>query len=168
MEIITLKRHASRAAVCVGALLATMITATSCSAGSSTGQLAVSVTVQGGCSIENSDLRFGSYVAGQAEPLDSVGELRYRSCTGTLSIGIDGGQSGNIAQRTMTAGGQSIRYQLYQDTSRINIWGVNANSNSISVVSATSGGVRIYGRIPAGQNPPAGIYDDVVNITLNF
>ncbi len=67
--------------------------------------------------------------------------------------------------RRMTDGnGNYLLYELYQDESNTIIWG-NTDQTGLSLTgTGSAGNVNLYIKIPAGQNVPAGNYQDTVEL----
>jgi spore coat protein U-like protein len=132
--------------------------------------LTVQVTVQESCSIEGSTIDFGTYSAGQQAALDAEGTISYTNCAaGTLTVSLDGGTVGTVANRSMGNGnGDSLSYQLYRNSARNQVWGTGGEAMELVLLVPDSGSVPVYGTIPGGQNVPAGSYSDTVNVTLTF
>ncbi|MDB9302830.1 spore coat U domain-containing protein [Nodularia spumigena CS-591/12] len=67
--------------------------------------------------------------------------------------------------RRMTDGaGNYLLYELYQDESRTIIWG-NTDNTALSLTgTGSASNVNLYIKIPAGQNLPAGNYQDTVQL----
>ena len=67
--------------------------------------------------------------------------------------------------RRMTDGaGNYLLYELYQDESRTIIWG-NTDNTALSLNgTGSASNVNLYIKIPAGQNVPAGNYQDTVQL----
>lgn len=139
-------------------------------AASDTDILTVRVTVEESCSISGSTIDFGTYSAGQQAALDAQGTITYSNCAaGTLTLALDGGTAGNVANRAMANGsGGSLNYQLYRNSSRNQVWGSGSDAQQVVLLVPDSGNVPVYGRIPGSQNVPAGSYTDTVNVTLTF
>ena len=138
-------------------------------AGTDTATFTVSARVQNSCTVVGGALDFGTYDAGQPDALDGTGTIRLENCTGTVTIELDGGGSGDVNNRTMRAGSGSgrLRYQLYSDPSRTRVWGTGTDAHQVMVL-VDSLEVTVYGRIPGGQKVPPGTYTDTVNVTVNF
>ncbi len=139
-------------------------------AASDTDVLTVRVTVQEACSIAGTTIDFGTYSAGQSAALDAQGAITYSNCAaGTLTIALDGGGAGNVANRAMANGsGDSLRYQLFRNSARNQVWGSGADAQQVVLLVPDSGSVPVYGRIPGSQSVPGGAYSDTVNVTLTF
>ncbi|MDB9453451.1 spore coat U domain-containing protein [Dolichospermum circinale] len=67
--------------------------------------------------------------------------------------------------RRMTDGnGNYLLYELYQDESKTTIWG-NTNDTGLSLTgTGSASNVNVHIKIPAGQNVPAGNYQDTVQL----
>lgn len=139
-------------------------------AGTDTDQLTVTATVQSGCSLSGGSLDFGAYTSGQQTDLDATGKILYTSCSGELSLALDGGASGSVSARQMRSGANRLSYQIYRNPTRSAVWGTGADVHRVTLIGtgAQSGEVTVYGRIPKGQTVPDGVYTDVLNITLTF
>jgi len=136
-------------------------------AGTDTTQLTVTARVQSGCSVDGGVLDFGTYTAGQADDVTATGVITLLNCNGTVTIELDGGSSGNVQNRTMRSGNNTLRYQLYTDNTYSRVWGTGQQALQFMALSTTAP-VTVYGKIPGGQNVPAGNYSDTVNVTVNF
>jgi spore coat protein U-like protein len=137
---------------------------------SATDTLSVQVTVQNSCSVSGTTINFGTYTSGQTANLDAQGNITYNNCPeGTLTISLDGGTSNNISNRTMSAGGgDSLRYQLYKNSGRTQIWGSDVEGLQQVLLVPGSGEMPVYGRVLSGQSVASGTYSDTVNITMTF
>ena len=124
---------------------------------------------------------FGPYDDALATPTDTstsvvVNCLRNggpANITVTLQLGPSAG-SGQIANRAMRAGAESLAYNLYRDAGRSLVWGQTAGVdagtlgiNGIPNNGSKNGTFVIYGRIPAQQSVGAGAYTDSVQITVS-
>ena len=90
-----------------------------------------------------------------------------RTYTAKLSTGF-----GTYSTRLMRSGANQMQYNLYKDAAYAQIWG-NGTGGTVTLVNTNSGsGVgpthTIYGRIPAGQDLPVGVYTDTIVITITF
>ncbi len=162
-------RFASAPRFALAAALA-VATAGAAAANPDTDILTVRVTVQEACSIAGSTIDFGTYSAGQQAALDADGAVSYSGCpASTLTIALDGGSAGDVANRAMTNGsGDILNYQLYRNSARNQVWGEGAEAQQVVLLVPGAGDVQVYGRIPGSQSVPAGTYTDTVNVTLTF
>ena len=151
------------------ATAAVAIAAAPAMAGTDTDVLTVRVTVQEACTISGTTIDFGTYSAGQQAALDAEGAIGYNGCAaGTLTIALDGGTGGNIANRQMANGGSTLGYQLFKNSARNQVWGTGGDALQRVLLVPDSGNVPVYGRIAGGQNVAGGTYTDTVNVTLTF
>jgi spore coat protein U-like protein len=128
------------------------------------------------CTVTTTGVSFGSYDGLSATPLDGLGSVRYECLLpvfgGNIVINIAGGSSNNIMARTMKLLTQSLNYNLYTNAARTTVWGngtTGANvTRSIPAGLLTSESVSVYGRVPAGQGVPSGLYIDTVTVTVIY
>lgn len=129
------------------------------------------------CDVRTVQVSFGQYEAGTPSPVDAVGSMRvlclnFSRTGGTWVAQIGGGSSGDPANRYLTSGGNQLTYGLFLDAAHTQIWG--DGNGGTQVYSRTVDRVAdrvilpIYGRIPAGQNPPPGSYGDSPLVTIVF
>lgn len=129
------------------------------------------------CTISSvTSVAFGAYDPFSGSPLDSAGSLTY-SCVGvggsdTILIQLGRGSSSSFFPRRMNNGGAALDYNLFLDASRLSVWGDGSQGTSqlgpFTPPENTSATINIYGRIPAGQNIPEGVYGDTLVITLLY
>jgi spore coat protein U-like protein len=139
-------------------------------AGTATGSLSISVTVESGCRIRDASLTFPNYVSGQSTPVTAEGRLVVENCTpGNLTIALDGGRSGNVnARKLRNSSGDTLSYQIYRDAALTNVAGSGNQAITGRLTSGTTRSFTIYGVIAAGQVVPPGVYSDTVTMTLEF
>ena len=95
------------------------------------------------------------------------------TCTkgATTTIGLDNGANASSGQRRMKDGTTDyLNYFLFSDTGRTTAWGNAAGSWVVppAAPDKTARPYSVYGRITAGQDVPAGTYNDTVIATVNF
>lgn len=138
---------------------------------------AVSARALGSCSFSVvTGVSFGSYDALNANPLDQTGTITFHCdllSLHTLTIDLSKGNSGTYAFREMrNGGGGTLRYNLYLDATRTQIWGDatggSAHFGPFLPILNFDHTVTIYGRVPQRQASPAGAYTDTVVATINF
>ena len=128
------------------------------------------------CSISvGSGVSFGAYDALNTNPLDQTGSITYQCgflFIGTITIDLSTGSSGTYAFREMHKAAASLRYNLYRDATRTQIWGNGTSGTSrfgpVLPLLGIPQTLTIYGRIPARQTSPVGAYTDTVTATINF
>lgn len=145
-------------------------------ASSATGSSTASANVTGLCSVTVAPLAFGEYDPvgaheGAASPLDSTSTASVTCIKGTsATISLDYGMNAVSSQRRLRSGANHLHYGLYQDSARTLPWGT-AGSAAVNAGTAASNAPRsftVYGRIPGGQDVPAGSYADTVTLTVNY
>ncbi|MCP3102322.1 fruiting body spore coat protein U [Myxococcus sp. K15C18031901] len=166
------------AAATVAAALAT----SSAHAATATANLTVSATVGSACSITSGTLNFGTYdpiIINSTMGVDllSSGSLTV-TCTLLGSAVVTLGQGSNagtgstdaVPLRRMknTTSNDYLSYFLYQDVSRLVVWGNTAGSGLPYLGTGLPVPVLVYGTVPKGQNVPSGTYNDTVVATLTF
>jgi len=136
------------------------------------------------CTVSATGVAFGVYEAASAAPTDSTGNVTVRCVhlgggaarTG-YSIALSSGGSGTYAQRQMRAGTSFLNYNLFDDATRLRVWG-NGTAGSALVTGSlvvnpgrfatNEASYPIYGRIPAQQAADTGTYSDTILVTLTF
>src|SRR5262245_6434375 len=93
-------------------------------AATQTAKFNVTATVQNDCTVEATDLAFGT-VGLLSSNVDSTSTITI-TCTPTTAykVGLDAGNvtGSTIDNRLMASGASTLRYQLYSDTARSQIW----------------------------------------------
>jgi spore coat protein U-like protein len=131
------------------------------------------------CEISTSGTPFGSFDVVSNEPRDTLATITL-SCTGRVgesasyTIALSRGMGPSL-NRAMRSGASRLRYNLYSDSARRQIWGDGSNgsstvSGSLTISSSHTRRVFvIYGRIPNGQQvAQAGDYIDSINVLLSY
>ncbi|MFO0749338.1 MAG: spore coat U domain-containing protein [Myxococcota bacterium] len=167
-----------RSAVVCGAFLGLAIGAAPASAeGTVAANLGVGADVSANCLISTTYVELGDYdpvFTNASSPLDGTGKVTV-TCTSGASAVITLGQgsfaaagSDDAPARRMSDGnGHFIAYALYQDSGST-IWGNTPQTGVPYVGLGFASDVTVYGRAAAGQNVPAGSYEDTVVATVTF
>jgi spore coat protein U-like protein len=130
----------------------------------------VTATVARSCVISSTaNIAFGSYdpvVANDANPVDQVGSVGVRCTRGTAyTVHLDQGRNAAGTTRQMqSAGGDVLRYVLYSDSGRTTEWADQGGT----AASRAEILIPVFGRIPGGQDVPAGTYTDTLTASVNF
>jgi len=142
-------------------------------AGTSTGTLNVSATVNHSCrSLTTAPMNFPDYRASAASPTDATTQFSVRCTLGTpVNIGLDKGTVGTSeAARQLANGSSRLSYNLYTSAARTTVW-----DNTAARVTASGQGLgtdmsfTVYGRIPAGQFDAApGAYTDTITVVVSY
>ena len=137
------------------------------------------------CSVTATGVAFGVYDPALTSPTDSVGNVLVRCVylfggaeQVNYTVSLSTGTSGTYASRWLRAGTPVLRYNLFVDPSRLQVWGNGSAGTFVAAGSHTVGpgvgnGSRetlhpIYGRIPAQQDALPGSYSDAIFLTLSF
>lgn len=153
-----------------------------------TGQVDVKLNVSTGCTVEGAKVegnmnKFGTLDFGrtsgtwsnvltaQVASAANGGHLTVK-CDGTtpvdFSVAIDGGTRQDRSLKN-TAGADLVKYNVYRDAARTNIYAINI-PQQFTAVANTSQEVPIFGAIAAnsGTAKAAGDYTDTLLVTVNF
>lgn len=124
------------------------------------------------CTINSvSSLNFGAFDTLSDMDDDSAGNVRY-SCQGgaTVQIALSGLRSDKTRQ--MLSGADVLVFNVFQDAARSIIFGDGSNGASALTVGRVPNNAQqttqFYGRIPGGQDVPAGAYTATLVVTVNF
>lgn len=117
---------------------------------------------------------FGTYFALSGD-VDKQGNLNF-TCLPTglevfvsYTLQISAGLSTNQLERRMYLGGSSLRYNVFKDAARTQVFGDgNSGTGTVAATCATLCTVPVYGRLYGAQHGPAGPYSDAVTISINF
>lgn len=123
----------------------------------------------GACSVSSSGVHFGVYTPSSATALDAAGTIAVTCDTlATFTVSLSTG-TGTYSQRRMTSGPGTLNYNLYIDAVRLLVWG-DGTGGSLTVPSVfvLNANLPIYGRVPAGQKPRAGVYADTIVVTVTY
>ena len=144
-------------------------------AASATANLTVGATIVNNCTISTTPVAFPAYDPIQTHatnPDDSTSGSVTITCTkgSSATIGLGQGQNYTSTNRMKDTGSNFLNYALYQDTNHGTPW-TTSGAGLLSPPAALSKAPRtftVYGRIPGGQDLPAGTYSDTVVATVNF
>lgn len=130
------------------------------------------------CTVSATSLNFGNYDPLSNANDDSTGNIHVR-CTlvaalnGSFTVDLSTGDSGSYAARKLINGSSELRYNLYTNSTRNQIWG-DGTGGSVRVSRSFAGlllvdrNITVYGRIDAGQNVPADVYRDTIIVTVTY
>jgi spore coat protein U-like protein len=155
------------------AMLATGLLATSAASAITTDTFDVKITITNECNISTapSDIDFGSNSSQAAADITATGSFAV-NCTpeAPYTMGLNGGDTGDVNAREMTNGTETIGYQLYKDASHTTAWGLvdTARLGGTGIGSPVTH--TVYGLVPFGANlnVPAGAYEDTITLDVEF
>lgn len=147
-------------------------------AGDAQADLSVTAEISANCIISTTPVAFGAYdpvSANAVSALNGAGKVTVtctNGSTGLITLGqganADTGSTAAAPLRRMVFDGTNyLSYGLYTNAGRTLTW-----SDADHAVSHSGTGVStdvdVYGKIPGGQNQPAGSYVDTVVANVNF
>jgi spore coat protein U-like protein len=132
--------------------------------------LRVKARVVGECTLSGGTLDFGTYMSGQDSPRNGQTSVGVDCPRGFgFTIMMSGGNNpgpGNF--RNMAGSGDLLRYQLYTDSGRTDVWSTGSGGKRINGSSGGNQSHAVFGHIPAHQVADAGNYTNTVVITLSI
>ena len=145
------------------------VTFATAQAATATATLSVSASIAGACTVGGSALSFGAYSSAAAATANSSIQVTCSNGTNavvTLNQGNNNNRVPASGTRALNNGTNYLGYDIYTDNTLATVWN---NTNNLPVAS-TGAPVTLtaYGRIPAGQAPATGSYNDTVTITVTF
>lgn len=130
------------------------------------------------CAVSASGMSFGNYDPISGAHADTTGTVRVActltvALTGSYTVSLSAGNSGSYSARHLRNGSNTLSYNLFTTSARSIVWGdgtggsssVTQNFLALLFVENT---LTIYGRIPGGQNVPAGTYNDTITVTVTY
>ncbi|SRR5579885_1218948 len=143
-------------------------------AATSTATMPVTITIQNACNVSSvapTALNFGTQ-GPLVNPVNQTSTITV-TCTknAPYNIGLDAGANGggNVNNRAMNNGANLVTYQLYSDSGRNTVWGNTIGTNTVaSSGTGSAQAFTVYGQVPAQTTPPAGVYNDTVNVTVTY
>ena len=124
------------------------------------------------CSVQiAATVSFGNYDVFSATPLYGNGTVRVR-CVSELNIRVSLGKKAadTFTARGMKSGSNTLLYALFQDAACSIVWGDGTGGSQYYVIpgplNSQWASLPLYGRVPAGQDVPAGGYSDTVVVTV--
>jgi spore coat protein U-like protein len=140
---------------------------------SKTATFQVSLTVQDDCSVSANPLDFGS--TGVLENnLDQNSTLSVTCTKGTpytvaLDAGSATGSTTDSRLLTSAAGSDAVKYNLYRDAARTQVWGQTAGNDTASDTgTGNAKTMTVYGRVPPQAVPAPDTYTSTVTATVVF
>lgn len=139
-----------------------------------TSTMPVKIIIQDACNVTTTAptaLDFGTQGLLTAN-IDQTSTITVACTSGaTFNIGLDGGAEGAAAvtARKMAFGTNKVSYQLYLDSARSSNWGNTVGTNTKAGTGTGSPvAFTVYGRVSPQATPPAGTYNDTVNVTVTY
>ena len=162
-------------------LTATMIAAALAAAGTASAAAAtttfgVSATVLKTCSVAANPLGFGNYTPSSGALAANTTVNVKCSKTTPFTVTLNGGSTtgGNIAQRLMTNGTDTLQYNLYTTAALchgVRRWNDRRRRAWRGQRSGEAVAVTVYGNLPdnaSNQAVSTGAYTDTINVTVTY
>jgi len=135
--------------------------------------VAVSASVAANCLVTGGSVSFGAYDplgANESANLDASGSFSIRCTRGvTAQVGLGTGANYSAGRRMQSgSSGNYLGYELYSDSNRTVVWNNSTNRYGYTAANKSATSLTIYGRVPSGQDPVAGTYDDTVVAVAEF
>lgn len=144
--------------------LALALMAGTATAGSNTGNLAVSATTTNACFITGGAINFGDFPAYAHTNIDVVGNVAM-DCSANTAYSIAKSVSGS---NSLSGPGGSLSYSIYTDAARTTLL-----TNTTGVIAGDSGvggslSIPLYARIAQGVSTGVGAKTGTVQLTVTF
>jgi len=152
-----------------------ILSASTAHAATATGNLSVTATVSGTCTLTTTPVAFGTYDPAAGADDTATGAVTVTCTSGTgYTVSLDAGANeltpGDITTRRMLANTSDyLPYQLYQDSGHTTAWG---DTGGAILTGQTGNGsaqaINVYGVIVKNQYVAAGSYVDTVVVTVTY
>jgi spore coat protein U-like protein len=146
------------------------LSTTTAGAATSTGNVAVSMTITASCVVTNGSLAFGTGSITVLATFNIIGTGSFGvNCSSGAPYAITLGNGSNFSGgvRRMSNGSTGfLNYNLYTNSTRTNLW-IGATSVSGTGTGANQT-INVWGRVPGGVSVPSGAYTDTVQITVTY
>lgn len=126
------------------------------------------------CDFTAGNISFGTYDLLSPQPTLTSGTIAVTcnpAAPSLVTVSLSAGQSGSFAARQMSAGANRLTYNVFVDSSFTTVFGDgNGGSQRLSrnVDKNNPWTIPFYARIPAGQDVAAGLYGDLLTLTVDF
>jgi len=125
------------------------------------------------CTVSATPVAFGTFNPfGSA--VTTTGTIRVActkgSSTGTYTIALSTGNSGNYAQRQTSTTAPYLNYNLYTASNYSSIWG-DGTGGSVTVTGTntrTTKNYTVYGKLPTPQGVTPNPYSDSITVTVTY
>ena len=138
-------------------------------AATATATMSVSANIGGTCTVGGANVTFGTYTSTTAST--ATGSVQVTCSNGTSAVvslnqGNNNNRASAFATRALNNGTNYLGYDVYTDNTYATVW----NGTNTQPITSTGAPITLtaYGRIPSGQNPATGSYNDTVTITVSF
>lgn len=141
-------------------------------AATKTATFTVQATVVSDCNITSApSVNFGTVGAGDIS-YQTDATMTVVCTPGTVyTLALDAGNASGstISDRRMVSGSNSLKYQLYRDAARTQVWGQTSGTDTVGGTgNGSAQAYKIYGLVPSQTSPPPGAYSSVVTVTVSY
>jgi spore coat protein U-like protein len=128
-----------------------------------TNSLNIQATVAAACRIDSvATINFGAYDPTSPDPADGTGNMVFRCVKNTTY------KTYLVGTRSMTAGGDTLNFELYTDSGRANPYPSTNSASGTSAAHNTAITQDIYGRIAASQDVGVNSYSTALVATVEY
>ncbi|MGZ8262479.1 MAG: Csu type fimbrial protein [Methylotenera sp.] len=152
-----------------------VLSAGTADAATATGNLSVTATVSGTCTLTTTSVAFGTYDPAAGADDTATGAVTVTCTSGTgYTVSLDAGANettpNDITTRRMKANTSDyLPYQLYQDSGHATAWGDTAGAILTGQTgNGSAQAIDVYGVIVKNQYVAAGSYVDTVVVTVTY
>lgn len=134
------------------------------------------------CGVSTSNLLFGNINPLQSSNTDTAGSVTV-TCGGVagllipVTVDLSKGSGTSFANRSMGSGANRLRYNVYADSARTQVFGDTTSStidgggaillNALGIGPTLT--INLYGRVPGSQTTVVpGVYADSLTVTLTY
>ncbi len=174
----SIKSVSFKAALVLAAGAAFSLDVSPAQAGDAQADLSVTAEISANCIISTTAVAFAAYdpvVTNAVSALDGAGKVIVTctsGSTGLITLGqganADTGSTAAAPLRRMVFDTTNfLSYGLYTNAGRTLVWSDASNASS-HLGTGISTEIDVFGKMPGGQNKPAGSYVDTVVANVNF
>jgi spore coat protein U-like protein len=133
----------------------------------------VTATVESSCEIKSaSELAFGDYDPLATDAKEATNTIQITCSSGTAySVGLNGGNEGDVNARKMANGDDKLTYAIYLDSDKETVWGETEGTDTIDGTAESSSDtidLTGYGVLDSEQDVPAGDYEDTITAIVSY
>lgn len=136
-----------------------------------TDTFAVTISIDGTCSIAATDIAFGNVASDLATATNANGTITVNCTLYTpYQIGLDVGLNDNAGTRRMFDGGTGyVPYELYSEATYTTVWGDTLDTDTVTGTgTGADEAYTVYGQVPDTTGATTGGYSDTVTATITF
>lgn len=151
-----------------------VMSAQSAMAATASATFQVTATVNSACIVSATNVAFATVTPAATGNTTATGTIT-STCTKTTpyTLAISAGNSGDIANRTMTGAtsgnADKLAYNLYTSNTHATVWGETVGLNTVGLTgTGTAQASTIFGKLPLNQYLKPDTYSDNLTVTLAY